>query len=210
MAFHEVRFPAWLSFGSTGGPERRTDVVTLANGYEERATPWAASRRRFDAGTGLRSLDDMAALIAFFEERRGRLHGFRWKDWSDHRSGVPSEAPGMTDQVLGVADGATRDFALVKHYGQGPGRYTRRIDKPVAGTVVVAVEGVPMREGADFALDTVRGVVTLDQPPVAGASVTAGFEFDVPVRFDIDRIDVSVANYQAGEAPHVPVIEVRL
>lgn len=86
MSFHEVRFPASLSFGSVGGPERRTDIVTLANGFEERNTPWAHSRRRYDAGLGMRSLDDIETLISFFEARQGQIYGFRWKDWSDFKT----------------------------------------------------------------------------------------------------------------------------
>ena len=105
MAFHEVRFPPKLSFGSLGGPERRTEIVTLSNGFEERNSPWAHSRRRYDAGVGLQSLDDMAALIAFFEARAGQLHGFRWKDWSDYKSSAASVDPGFGDQVLGSGDG---------------------------------------------------------------------------------------------------------
>lgn len=90
MAFHEVLYPARLSYGSTGGPERRTEIVTLSNGFEERNSPWAHSRRRYDAGGGLRSLDDVAVLVAFFEARMGRLHGFRWKDWADYKSCPPA------------------------------------------------------------------------------------------------------------------------
>ena len=93
MAFHEVRFPAGLSFGAIGGPERRTEIVSMANGFEQRNTPWVHARRRFDAGMGLRSLDDLSAVIAFFEARAGQLHGFRWKDWSDHKSCLPPVAP---------------------------------------------------------------------------------------------------------------------
>src|SRR6056297_2657263 len=118
MQFHEVRFPASLSFGSIGGPERRTDVVTLANGFEERNTPWAHARRRYDAGLGLRSLDDVEGLIQFFEARRGQLHGFRWKDWADYKSGRASAPVGYDDQVIGRGDGVTRRFQLTKTYGR--------------------------------------------------------------------------------------------
>ena len=105
MNFHEVRFPAALSVGSSGGPERRTEIVTLSNGFEERNSPWAHSRRRYDAGLGVRSLDDLAEVIAFFEARHGQLYGFRWKDWTDYKSCAPSAAPRRTDQVLGTGDG---------------------------------------------------------------------------------------------------------
>ncbi|WBU61811.1 DUF2460 domain-containing protein [Paracoccus albus] len=208
--FHEIRFPANLSFGSVGGPERRTEIVTLTNGFEERSTPWAHSRRHYDAGLGLRSLDDIDALIAFFEGRGGQMHGFRWKDWADYKSCSPSAQPHCADQLIGHGDSRATSFRLCKRYASGPGSYLRPILKPVEGTVRVAVGGDEMREGAGFAVDTATGVVTLTEPAGEGAPVTAGFEFDVPVRFDTDRIAVSVASFQAGEVPQVPVIEVRL
>lgn len=210
MAFHEIRFPANLSFGSVGGPERRTEIVALTNGHEERRTPWAHSRRRYDAGLGLRSLDDVAALIAFFEARAGQLHGFRWKDWADYRSSAPSVAPGFQDQELGTGDGERREFALRKAYASGPGQYWRPVAKPVLGTVRAGIGNVELRDGLDYEVDPASGTIRFAAPPEAGAVVTAGFEFDVPVRFDTDRIAVSVASFQAGDLPQVPVVEVRL
>lgn len=210
MSFHEVRFPATLSFGSQGGPERRTEIVTLANGFEERNSPWAHARRRYDAGLGLRSLDDLAELLDFFEARRGQLYGFRWKDWSDFKSCRPSREVSPFDQNIGRGDDVTVTFGLRKRYASGEGRYLRPIGKPVQGTVRVAVGGVPRREGIDWSVDTAAGTVTFDAAPEPGAEITAGFEFDVPVRFDTDRIQVSVASFRAGEVPAVPVVEVRL
>ncbi|MEY2956813.1 MAG: hypothetical protein RL123_1541 [Pseudomonadota bacterium] len=210
MAFHEVRFPASLSFGSVGGPERRTEIVALINGHEERRTSWAHSRRRYDAGMGLRSLDDVGVLIAFFEARGGQLHGFRWKDWTDYKSSAASGQPGPEDQLLGIGDGARRSFALRKSYASGVEVYYRPVVKPVAGSVQVSIGRQPVLEGIDWSVDATRGIVTFAQPPAIGAEVRAGFEFDVPVRFDTDRIQTSVASFQAGEVPSVPVLEVRL
>ena len=209
MNFHEVRFPAALSVGSTGGPERRTEIVTLNNGFEERNSPWAHSRRRYDAGLGVRSLDDLAELIAFFEARHGQLHGFRWKDWTDYKSCVPSAVPSAHDQALGTGDGERRDFQLRKLYSSGGQSYSRPIMKPVAGTVVVAVAGSAMGAG-DVSVDAATGRIELAAAPVAGAIVTAGFEFDVPVRFDTDRIRTSLSGFAAGEIPSIPVVEVRV
>lgn len=210
MAFHEVRFPASLSFGSMGGPERRTSIVTLANGFEERNTPWSHSRRRYDAGLGMRSLDDIETLIAFFEARQGQLYGFRWKDWSDYRSGAASAVPTAGDQDLGTGDGLIRIFDLAKTYVSGSQSYRRPIRKPVAGTVQAAVGGVVKTEGTDYTLDTTTGQLVFAVPPAVGATVTAGFEFDVPVRFDTDRIITSVASFQAGDVPNVPIVELRV
>ena len=210
MAFHDVRYPTNLSFGSTGGPERRTDIVTLVNGFEERNSPWLESRRRFDAGAGMRSLDDLETLISFFEARSGQLHAFRWKDWSDYKTSRPSHVVTGTDHVIGTGNGVKVAFQLVKTYASGSQSYSRVLKKPVSGTVKVAVNGVARVLGTDFTVDLTTGIVTLNLPPASGLSVTAGCEFDVPVRFDTDRISTSMATFQAGQIPAVPVIEVRL
>ncbi len=210
MAFHEIRFPANLSFGSVGGPERRTEIVALANGFEERNTPWAHSRRHYDAGVGLRSLDDVEALLAFFEARQGQLHGFRWKDWADYKSCPASRAVAYDDQLLGAGDGVKRAFQLQKTYRSGGVGYARPISKPVLGTVQVGVQGHHRAEAVDFSVNLETGIVSFEAAPPEGAQVTAGFEFDVPVRFDTDRILVSVASFQAGDLPQVPVVEVRI
>lgn len=210
MAFHEVRFPANLSFGSVGGPERRTEIVALTNGFEERNTPWAEARRRYDAGVSLRSLDDIEDLIAFFEARQGQLHGFRWKDWADYKSCPSSRALGYADQLIGIGDGLQVGFQLNKTYSSGPSSQVRRVTKPVQGTVRAGLQGDEQQTGVHFDVDWTTGVVTFATPPALGEQVTAGFEFDVPVRFDTDKIQVSVASFQAGDVPHVPVVEVRL
>lgn len=202
-AFHEVRLPARLAFGSTGGVERKTEVVTLASGYERRASPWAHGRRRYLIGAGVRSLDDAAALVAFFEARRGRLYGFRFKDFADFKSCAPSAAVAATDQEIGVGDGVTTAFQLVKAYGD----VAREVRKPVAGTVVAALDGVPT---SAFTVDTATGVITFTNPPANGAEVTAGFEFDTPVRFDTDRIDVTLEGFEAGRMVAAPLVEVRV
>ncbi len=209
MQFHEVRFPANLSFGAVGGPERRTEVVTLVNGHEERNTPWAHSRRHYDAGMGMRSLDDVEVLIGFFEARQGQMYGFRWKDWSDYKSCRPSRSVAFDDQVIAVGDGQKVSFQLLKTYRSGEQSYARPIRKPVLGTVRIGVEGDELREGIHYEVNETTGLVTLVEPPNAGDEVTAGYEFDVPVRFDTDQIRSSVASFQAGEVPDVPVIEVR-
>jgi uncharacterized protein (TIGR02217 family) len=207
MGFHEVRFPVALSFGSSGGPERRTEIVTLTNGYEERNTPWEHSRRRYDAGIGLRSLADLEAVIAFFEARRGQLYGFRWKDWADWTSGTHGETPDATDQQIGIGNGGSRAFQLSKVYEDMAGSYRRLIRKPVAGSVLIAINGVKLDEG--WTVDPTSGGVTLATAPANGARVSAGFAFDVPVRFDTDRLSVSVQSFHAGDVPSIPIVEVR-
>ena len=209
MSFHEVRLPARLAFGSTGGVERRTEVVTLASGYERRSTPWAHGRRRWLIGAGVRSLDDMAELTAFFEARRGRLFGFRFKDFADWKSCAPGPTPGAADQVIGAGDGVRTAFQLVKRYGDGADAVVREIRKPVAGSVLVAVDGAEVSAGA-FAVDAATGVATFAAAPAAGAAVTAGFVFDCPVRFDSDRLDVTLEGFEAGRVTAVPLVEIRI
>jgi uncharacterized protein (TIGR02217 family) len=206
MNFHDVRFPPGIARGARGGPQRLTEVVSLASGHEERNTPWADSRRRYDAGFGVRSLDDIHQVIEFFEARRGRLFGFRWKDHADFRSGPPLAPVNAGDQELGTGDGTTTQFQLVKTYGSGTAAWQRRITRPVAGTVVVAVDGI---EQPGVTVDANAGMITLDTAPAAGAPVTAGFEFDVPARFDTDRLEISLAGFNAGDIPDIPVVEVR-
>src|SRR5690606_25293864 len=147
MSFHEVRFPAEISRGAVGGPERRTDVVVLGSGREERNSRWAHSRRSYNAGYGVKSLDDLHAVIAFFEERRGRLYGFRWRDHADWKSCPPQQSPAATDQAIGVGDGTTASFQLRKTYGSAHAPWARDVTKPVAGTVTIAIDGVGLDEG---------------------------------------------------------------
>ncbi|MCL4766435.1 MAG: TIGR02217 family protein [Hyphomicrobiaceae bacterium] len=212
MSFHEVLFPTDISRGAVGGPERRTDVVVLGSGHEERNSRWADSRRNYNAGYGVKSLDDLHAVIAFFEERRGRLYGFRWRDHADWKSCPPGQAPSAIDQVVGTGDGTTASFGLRKVYGGAHAPWTREIRKPVEGSVIVAFDGAVQPEGIAFAVDTATGVVTF-QPghvPPAGAQITAGFAFDVPVRFDSDRLEVNLQGFRHGAIPSIPVVEIRL
>ena len=208
MAFDAVRFPTNISRGAQGGPERRTDVVTTASGREERNSRWVNSRRRYNAGFGVKSLNDIQQVVAFFEERRGRLHAFRWKDHVDFKSCAASATPSANDQTLGVSDGTTASFQLIKKYGSGLRDYARVIAAPVAGTILVAVNGSASNF---FTLNLQTGILTFTAGhiPTMGQIITAGFEFDVPVRFDSDQLTINIANFQAGEIPDINLIEVR-
>lgn len=210
-AFHEALFPLDVALGAAGGPERQTEVVTTLTGREERNSRLAHSRRRWDAGYGVKSLVQLSAVVAFFEERRGRLHGFRWRDRLDHSSSPPDAAPGALDQPLGVGDGARTAFALAKTYGAVHAPYVRPIAKPVAGSVSVAVGGAERIEGTHYDLDGASGTVTFrpGHVPTDGAAVTAGFLFDVPVRFDTDFLEVNLTAFEAGEIPRIPILEIR-
>ena len=212
MAFHEVRFPTEISRGAHGGPERRTDVVVLGSGHEERNSRWAHSRRSYNAGYGVKSLDDLYAVIAFFEERRGRLYGFRWRDLGDWKSCPPEQTPSALDQVIGTGDGTTTLFQLKKTYGALYAPWSREIRKPIDGSVLVAVAGAVQTPGTAFAADPTTGRIQFlaGHVPATGAAVTAGFAFDVPVRFDTDKLEVSLQGFRHGAIPNIPIVEIRL
>ena len=212
MSFHEIRFPTAISRNAQGGPERRTDVVVLGSGFEERNSRWADSRRVYNAGYGVKSIDDLNAVIAFFEERRGRLHGFRWKDHADWKSCAPSLTPTALDQRIGTGDGTRTTFQMTKTYGSSFAPWTRAIKKPVAGTVSVAVAGVTAAPVTAYTLDAATGLVTFKPGfvPASGAAITAGYQFDVPVRFDSDKLEVSLQGFHHGAIPSIPIVEIRL
>jgi uncharacterized protein (TIGR02217 family) len=208
--FHEILFPLDIALRSAGGPQRRTDIVALGSGREERNARWAHSRRRYDAGYGVKTLEALSEAVAFFEERRGMLYGFRWRDRLDHSSGTGEVT--ATDQVIGTGDGTTAAYQLMKTYGSIHAPYQRPIVKPVAGSVRVAVDGVEKAEDTDFTVDAATGVVTFlaGHIPAAGKAVTAGFLFDVPVRFDTDYLEVDLSAFAAGAIPKIPLVEIRI
>lgn len=203
--FHEIRLPLAASMGAVGGPERQTEVVRLASGAESRNAQWSGSRRRWDVGGTVMRLDAAQDLVAFFEARGGRLNGFRFRDPVDWKSCAPSEAIAASDQVIGTGDGVATAFQLVKHYASGADTFTRAIRKPVDGAVLVAVDGEPTTA---FSVDLSTGVVTLEDAPAEGVPVSAGFEFDTPVRFDGDRLDMALVGHGAARIVRAPLVEV--
>jgi uncharacterized protein (TIGR02217 family) len=206
MAFHDVLFPLQLGYGAAGGPEFSTQVVVTGSGHEQRNSQWSDARQYYDAGVGVRSEADLSELIGFFRARRGQAYGFRFNDPLDNSTAVFGQPVAATDQLLGYGDGGRTRFALFKHYGDGADRQARRISRPVADSVLVALDGVMITSGWALADG---GHVDFDVPPAADVMVTAGYRFDVPVRFAVDRIDVSIAGWRAGELPSVPLVEVR-
>ncbi|MFQ5348051.1 MAG: TIGR02217 family protein [Rhodothalassiaceae bacterium] len=203
-----MRLPAAISFGSSGGPRFSTEIVVTASGHERRNQDWLEARAEYDLAGGIRSEADLATLVAFFRARAGRAFGFRLKDWADFSSAAPGAAISASDQAIGSGDGTTTEFQLVKAYGDGAATHLRTIRKPVAGTVRVALDGVEQTSG--WSVDDTTGVISFATPPAAGTAITAGFEFDVPVRFAEDRIAVSLEAFAAGEVPSIRLFEIRL
>ncbi len=204
--FDDVLYPLALGLDAGVAPEFSTSIAVTASGHERRNSLWADARLRFDVGPGLRSEAELGTLIAFFRARRGAARGFRLRDPSDYSSRGMTGIPTMADQLLGTGDGARASFALVKHYGEEGAEQTWRITRPRFETLLVSVGGVLRASG--WTLDE-GGVVTFDVAPAADAPVRAGFLFDVPVRFAEDRLDIAGAAFAVGEAPSVPVVELR-
>ncbi len=198
IGFHEVQFPPDISYGASGGPGYSTSVVTTVSGHERRNANWAAARGRWNVAHGLKKREQVAALIAFFRARRGRAYGFRFKDWTDYQA---------LAQLIGVGDGAAKTFQLVKRYASGGEIETRLIAKPVTGTVKICRDGVEAASG--WTVNTATGLVTFTTAPAPGVQVTADFEFDVPVRFDSDQMDITIETYQLGSWGQIPVLEIR-
>lgn len=198
-AFHEVRFPPAISRGATGGPAFSTTVVETAAGFERRNVNWSTARGRWNIGTGLRRREAFAETIAFFRARRGRAHGFRFKDWTDFR--------GIAEPI-GTGEGTRTLFFLARTYASGGVAPVRPIAKPVAGTVRIYRDGVEALTG--WSVDVTTGLITFAAPPALGVAISADFEFDVPVRFDTDRMDLSLDSYEAGSWADIPVVELRI
>ena len=186
---------------------RSTDIVELISGFEERNATVFNSRRMYDASMGLRNVDDLHDVIEFWEARFGQLYGFRWKDWTDYKSCKTAATVTALDQVLGVGNGATTQFQLTKNYVSGVSGYARAVRKPVIGTVKVAVNGIVSNA---WTLDATTGIVTFAAPPALSQTLTAGFEFDVPARFDADRLTVSIDAFNHGSVPTISIKEIRV
>lgn len=280
MAFIDQRFPVGISYGSEGGPEYSTSIITMRSGQDKRNIDWSYPRHTYDAATGVKKMTDLEDLIAFFHVVQGRGYTFRWKDWADYKSCKTSETPAATDQQIGTGDGSTTEFQLKKYYTFGGSQRYRNIYLPVSGTALAAVSGVATTA---FTVDTTAGTITFDTStwaitaadtandwvavsgdktsditdgdnieitgstgndgvytvsltvydtgndqteihttenisdatadgsvkygqPNDGATVTAGYEFDVHARMDADQLPTRLSHYQAGEA-EVPIIE---
>lgn len=204
----EEQFPTTVSFGASGGPVRPTQVVKLRSGYEHRNQPWEGSLRHYQAELDNRNYDDLSLVQDFWERHGGPLEPFRWKDWADFKSSKSSKQPVTPeDQIIGTGDGATQTFSLTKAYTLGTLSYMREITKPVAGTVIASVNG---QETSNGVVDHVNGTVFFFDAPPPGATITAGFEFDVPVRFSDDSISTVIEYYDGGAISGFDVQEIRV
>lgn len=198
-AFVEVRLPVDISYGSSGGPEYSTDITITHGGFEQRNINWEEARARYNVAHGVKTRAQLEELIAFFRARKGRAYGFRFKDWTDYQG---------ISEVVGVGDGVTTAFQLIKLYLSADTMEERIITKPVAGTVMIYKDMV--RQTTGFEVDNATGVVMFTAPPASGVVIAADFEFDVPVRFDTDRLSASIDSYGSHSWLDIPLVEVRV
>ncbi len=199
MAFIETRFPTDIAYGSSGGPEYSTDIVITQSGYEQRNSNWAQARASYNVAHGIKSQAQLDVLIAFFRARKGKADGFRFKDWTDFKA---------TGEWIGSGNGVTTNFQLVKHYASGSVTETRIINKPVGGTLIVYVGGL-VQSSSLYTLNSATGIISFHSAPASG-NITADFEFDVPVRFDTDRLSASLDSYGSQSWYDIPLVEIRL
>ena len=221
MAFHDVRLPIDVERGAVGGPRFKTRVLQLESGFEQRNIDWENTRGEWDISYGLMNMEDeiletnVHAVRDFFYVREGRAHGFRFKDWSDFEIGDAAN-PTTDNQVLGLGDDSTVAFNVIKTYSSGGIDYSRAIKKLVSGTVTVLLDNVV--QGSGFTVDVNAATVTFDVAPAStGGSGPGGeevigivTEFDVPVRFDDDQLNINVTLFNVGSLPSIPLKELRI
>jgi uncharacterized protein (TIGR02217 family) len=220
--FHEIQFPADVSVGAVGGPEFRTTILTLGSGEEKRNVEWSLTRAQYNIGTGLRERKDFEVFQQFFYARQGRAYGFRFKDWSDYQigSGSGSVQPEQKFTVGGgviTMTGGNKTFQIYKAYASGGFTFIRPILKPVSATVEgtrkITVNDVEIVEGVgagEYQIDYTTGLLTFGTALSTNDVVEIVYlEYDVPVRFDIDKLDMNMAAFEAGEWLNIPIVELK-
>jgi uncharacterized protein (TIGR02217 family) len=214
MAFHDVRLPDDIEKGASGGPGFKTTVTPLTSGHEQRNIDWDKARGRWDIGYGLMKQDDVTLqatvdiILAFFYTREGKAHGFRFKDWSDFRIGTFS-TPTTDNQSIGTGDDSQTTFQVFKRYSSGGIDYDRDVTHIVAATFAVLFDNVVQATPAVYTIDLLTGIITFVSPPGGGVDVQVALEFDVPVRFDTDLMDLNVQIFESGAWPNIPILELR-
>nr|BDD46837.1 glycoside hydrolase family 24 [bacterium] len=201
MTFAEIQFPSDISYGAAGGPAYSTDVVETFGGYEQRNINWADARGKWNVAHGVKTLEQLNELIAFFRARQGKAIGFKFKDWSDYK---------VEGAAIGTGDGTTSTFQLKKQYTSGSGTVERIIKKPIWGSVKVYLDASPLTFITEYTVNHSLGEINILTPPAGGEIITADFEFDVPVRFDTDELNISLDNFELGSWSNIPIVEIRI
>ena len=204
MSFDDVRLPVYVERGARGGGRFKTQIVSLSSGYEKRNRQWSKARMRWDIGYGIQDQDDYEDIIEFFYARQGMYQGFRFKDWTDFRVGTTSNP-----QTIGTGDNSETSFKAIKTYASGTSTYSRRLFKLVSGSISMYLDSV-LQDPADYSVDVDTGTITFLAAPAKSVDVGIVAEFDVPVRFDTDELDLEVDLEDAASVPSIPVVELKL
>lgn len=196
--FHDVRLPDSVEQGAQGGPEFLTSKVIMSSGYEQRNIDWQNARQSWDVAYGIDSADTFNAVRQFFYARRGSAYGFKFRDYSDYQ---------LQLELIGTGNGTQTDFQLTKTYeSTGPLPYVRKISRPDTTTLTFTVAGVPVTSWTDLGL----GLIRFTTPPALGAQVIVTYcEFDVPMRFDVDKFPLTVYQPDAAEVGGLKILELR-
>jgi uncharacterized protein (TIGR02217 family) len=197
MSFLESpRFPGCPSFGFTANPQYSVTISQSASGRERRNRNWSRPLNQYSVTVGPRLEDEIQELLEFWHAMGGPECGFRFKDYSDFKSSRVNENISATDQVLVFSADSPGGYQLRKTYQFGSRQLVRPILKPVTGTVLLADNGVVKTAGADYVVDYTTGLIEISFTPVG--QITAGFEFDVPVRFDSEfPVEISNRNVES-------------
>ena len=196
MSFLEIRFPDSISFNSSTILEFNTTIITSKNGKEYRNVNWNNNKMKFNIVNGIKTKTELDEVIKFFRNVKGKAYGFRFKDWTDFSA---------VNQQIGIGDGETKEFQLIKTYTINGNTYTRKIKKPVISTIKVFLDGI---ETNDFSIDLTNGLITFEVAPSDTTIITANFEFDVPVRFNNDLLEVSLNSLSSGKINNLELIEI--
>lgn len=202
--FIDKEFPLIPGFGTKGGPGFRTSITKVSGGVEQRNQLWQFPLGRWEVIVPPGRAVDYYQLVLLHIAAEGMTHTFAFKDQLDHLSGEPRSTIGFEDCQIGTGDGVTTAFQLIKPYVFGNKTTNRKITRPLQGTVRSGVGGVEASEGGgagQWTLDYTTGLLQYNGAPPNGQAVTAGFEFRVPVRFDVDRLPTVLENTTVGEGP---------
>lgn len=200
-SFHDVRLPVDVERGAKGGPRFKTAIAELQSGFEKRNSDWSEQRCEYDISYGIGTKQAYILTLAFFYARRGRAFGFRFKDWADYQ---------ITGGVVGIGNGTNKKFQITKTYSDAGGSFVRTIYKPVAGTLNVYDNGVLKTLTTDYTIDYTTGIISFVTAPVNTHAISVDVQFDVPVRFDTDAMDVSMEWVNAGQVSSIPLVELRI
>ncbi len=207
MSFLDIRFPTDISYGSAGGPSYNTSVVVVKSGREKRNINWNYPRIEFDVAYGIKEFSDLESLIAFFHIVQGKGYTFRFKDFSDFKSCSIENESSFDDQIIATGDGTTTEFQIYKSYSyESSVRQSRKVTKPISSSVSVGINGIEQESG--WSVEDTTGIITFNSAPADGASISAGFLFDIEARFDTDSLSTNLEDYKAGST-EVPIIEVK-